>query len=93
LFMSTGSKKKYQKSDTLIILANGERFNAGDAIYYNETPVPGGHVELIDFVFPYDTFRKIISAKTVEAQIGETEFTFTEQQLEALRDFYSRIVP
>jgi hypothetical protein len=92
LFMAAGSTKKYAKWNMLIILANGERFNAGEASYYDDT-APGKDVELIAFVYPFDIFRRIVSAKKVEAQLGETEYTFTEQKLEALRDYFSRLVP
>jgi hypothetical protein len=91
-FLGVGDERKYKLFHSLIILADDERIRLGDAAYL-DLPIRTKYVETMIFAVPYDTFRKIINAKKVEAQLGDTEFTFTEQHLEALRDFYSRIVP
>lgn len=91
-FLAVGDDRKYKLFHSLIVLADGERIRLGEAAYL-DLSMRSKYVETMIFAVTYDTFRKIINAKKVEAQLGETEFTFTEQQLEALRDFNSRIVP
>jgi hypothetical protein len=44
-------------------------------------------------VIDYPTFLRIANGETVEMKIGETELTFDEQSLEALKDFASRTNP
>lgn len=44
-------------------------------------------------VIDYPTFLRIANGESVEMKIGETELTFDEQSLEALKDFASRTNP
>jgi hypothetical protein len=44
-------------------------------------------------VIDYPTFLRIANGESIEMKIGETELTFDEQSLEALKDFASRTNP
>lgn len=48
--------------------------------------------ETLEAAFPYEVFKKMVSAGSVEMKVGPTAFTLSEKNLLALRDLNSRIV-
>lgn len=82
----------YRSSNDLDFLLDGKRLGLKKTTYSVErsgTTI----VEDIGYIYLQSTLKKIIDAKKIEAKIGDTEFTFTNSQLEAIRDFYKRLVP
>lgn len=48
-------------------------------------------MEFLSKPISLNQFLKIINAKKIEGELFATQFEFTEEQLEALRDFASRM--
>ena len=48
--------------------------------------------ETLEATFPYEVFKKMVSAEFVEMKVGPTAFTLSDKNLFALRDLNSRIV-
>jgi hypothetical protein len=48
--------------------------------------------ETLEATFPYEVFKKMVWADTVEMKVGPTAFTLSDKNLLALRDLNSRIV-
>jgi hypothetical protein len=49
--------------------------------------------ETLTLAIPYASYIKIASSNDVEMRLGETEFSLTQEQIEALRDLGSRMMP
>lgn len=82
----------YRYSNDLDFLLDGNRLSLDNGKYSVERS--GNFInEGITYFYFQDTLKKIIEAKKVEAKIGDTEFTFTEKQLESIRDFYKKLIP
>lgn len=91
-FVSAGDESHYKLFHSLIFLADDERIRMGDGVFI-DLPLSYRVVESVTFGLPRDTLRKLASAKKIEFQLGPTEFTFSDSQLEAIRDFESRLNP
>ena len=87
----------YENSHGLIFLLDGERFtpvsNKYSAKVVSLSYLGSNIIEQSSFVLFPDDLKKILAAKKIEAQFGNTEFTFKENQLESIRDFYKRLTP
>jgi hypothetical protein len=92
MFMATNKDLKYALSHGLIFLADGERIKFED-VKYNRLTVRDRFIEVMILTIPFNTLKKILAAKAVEAQLGKTEFVLSDEYLEALRDFASRVSP
>ncbi len=46
--------------------------------------------EVLEASVPYDSFLKVINAKSVEAKLGSAKFKLTDNNLSAMREFASR---
>jgi hypothetical protein len=87
---SPTESQTYAISHGVIVLADGERFNLGDTTHkltYNE----GFFIEAMLLDVPFKTLVKISKAKSVEIQIGSTDFAASPQLLMAMREFASRL--
>lgn len=88
--VSPSEARTYAVSHGVIVLADGERIRLGDTTYrptYNE----GFYIEAMLLDVPYDTLVKIANAKSVEIQIGSTDFAATPKLLETMREFAGRL--
>lgn len=92
-FISNSKLKQYEFYNSLIILADDERIKLGNATSY----IPGKSdfepSEIMIYTLTSENLKKIVGAKKVEMQLGKTEFTLTEPQLEAIKEFYKQIIP
>jgi hypothetical protein len=91
-FLSVSKKKQYSNSHSWIVLADDERIRLGDGVYKGEEGAVRA-AEVIIYSISLANLKKIASAKKVETQIGNAEFTLTEPQLQSLKDFYKQIIP
>jgi hypothetical protein len=89
-FVSKSEDWKYLRSSTLYFLVDGKRLNIGEM--EREGSVGNGYVlEFLSVSIPTETFLKIISGSEIEGQLFTTEFKLSEEQLEAFKDFASRM--
>jgi hypothetical protein len=49
-------------------------------------------VETLEVTFPYGVFKRMVSAQSVEMQVGPSTIALREKNLLALRDLYNRIL-
>ena len=92
MFMATNKDLKYYLSHGLIFLVDGERIKFDD-VKYTKLTYQGYFIEVMILAVPFNTLKKIVAAKKVEAQLGSTEFALSDDYLEAMRDFVSRVSP
>ncbi len=92
-FTSSSENWKYLQYHRFlrVILDGSTRVDLGEA--QDHTDVGTGYVfEQMTFDVPVAQFLSIIAAQNVEGELGLTEFRLKPSQLEALRDFGSRMV-
>ena len=53
----------------------------------------GFYIEVMLIDIPFETLQKISRAKTVEAQVGGTEFVVSSTYLEAMREYAKKFAP
>lgn len=89
--ISASMKPEYTLNRSLIVIADGQRYNLGE-MYLKNSSVHGGYVlENLVIVIPNDTFLKIANAQKIEMQVGYKEFKMDENIYQTLRDLASRI--
>lgn len=85
-----GARRATWRDASLIFLADGERINLPNAKYLDgfldETRVENQ----LGCVIPILTFKKIVTAKNVEFQLGEFEHQLTELELSLFRDLLAK---
>ena len=92
---SFSDEKRFSERDTLdvIILADGQRFILGKMNLSKTENLKLIYQETLTLAIPYASYIKIASSNDVEMRLGETEFSLTQEQIEALRDLGSRMMP
>jgi hypothetical protein len=48
--------------------------------------------EILEMTLPYDVFKKMVAAASIEMQVGPSMFELREKNLAALRDLDSRVI-
>ena len=91
-FISTSADWQYLTCHNLALLLDGETRLAPKTEQMGDV-ITGGVVETIATRLPVSDFLKIVNAKQVEGKVCNTEFTLTSEQMEALRDVASRMLP
>ncbi|MDT5062238.1 MAG: hypothetical protein QOH63_2697 [Acidobacteriota bacterium] len=77
---------KYKDNHRISIYVDDVKFRSGDTREWFSAP---GKISSETYVTPrlsYDDFLKLIGAKKVEMEFGQTRFTLSQENLEALRD-------
>jgi hypothetical protein len=93
-FNSTSSEWKYLRERDLTIIADGKHAGPVTTLLLNTRIERGGSVsETVSVNIATDVFLFMVNAFYVEMQLGDAEFTLKPEQLEALRDFASRMQP
>lgn len=94
LFHSKSTDWKFLRSPSLIILADGNRFDLGKVVRADSKVLAPKQVyEMLAVEIPVNIFLKIVNSSKVECQLGVMEFELTEERLETLRDLASRLRP
>ena len=89
-FVSKSKDWEYLRNSILDFLVDGNRIRVGEM--KRDGTVGSGYVlEFLTIKIPVETFLEIINGTNVEGKLFTTEFKLTEQQLEAFRDFASRM--
>lgn len=89
-FVSNSKDWKYLRNSKIIFLVDGKRIDLGEM--KRDGRVGSGYVlEFLTKIISTDTFLEIINGSDVEGKLFTTEFKLTEEQLEAFRDFASRM--
>jgi hypothetical protein len=91
-FASSSEDWRYLTYRDLRLLLNGvERISLPTP--NNSNTVGRGYVlEQMSVTLPIAVFLKIVNSDTVEGSIGTTNFKFNKSQIEALRDYASRLI-
>lgn len=94
VFLSVARESKYQNSHGVILFTDKERLPmARAAEYSSRTGDDGSITEAVKVTLPYDELLRITNAKKVEVRLGSTDFEFTNNHLEALRELAELMVP
>lgn len=91
-FVSSTENWRYLQYRPIYLLLNGtERISLGEPD--NNTSVHSGSVlEQMHIELPIETYLKIVNSNSIEGSIGITKFKFKESQIEALRDFATKMI-
>lgn len=93
-FYSATKTWRFKTAPTLIALVDGESLDLGRATLTDQdihTDTYSVSVrEYLAAVIPFDTFLKIKNARTVEMQLGTTEFRLNEKVLVTFRELATR---
>ena|SRR5205085_1046224 len=87
-----GERFTFLKDQEVIVLADGERFQLGNADRDSDFYFSSVKESLLVSV-PKDTFEKIGKAKSVEIKVGPKVFKLKDEHLEAFRDLASLAEP
>ena len=90
--VSDSEFRKYEISRSVIFLADYERIKLGTATHAVDYR-NGFYIEVMLIDIPFETLQKISRAKTVEAQVGGTEFVVSSTYLEAMREYAKKFAP
>ncbi|HEX8473304.1 MAG TPA: hypothetical protein VF666_04685 [Pyrinomonadaceae bacterium] len=94
VFYSTSTHVKYRDAHDLVFMTDGRQFPfAGTSAQYRSERSGGQIVESTRVSVPYDVLLNLINSKKVAARVGATEFEFSHNHLEALRELASLITP
>jgi len=89
-FSSFSEDWEYLTSRKLTFLVDDKPLEIGSLDH--DGRVGSGYLfETLSQLIPLSQFLRIVNAKNVEGKLFTTEFKFTEEQLEALRDYASRM--
>lgn len=96
--VGVSSDSDYKNLHSLIFLVDGERIRLGEGTYSSEfvdVDVLNEHsiMEKVSYPISQSALKKIINAKTLEAQFGGTQFTFRPHQVIYLQVFDIKITP
>jgi hypothetical protein len=79
-------------SKSLKAIADGERFDLGEATLLKTEPQDGFTFLSLTTVIPSDVFQKFGKAKTLKMQLGGVlAFTFSDDQVKEIRDLALKI--
>lgn len=85
----------FMESTNLVFITDGVRLPLGSMNRISREELIKGMVQaegLMAFI-SYDEFMKIAKAKSVEARLGEVEFTLTAKQLKGFTEFAKKMTP
>ncbi len=77
----------------LTFIPDGEAMNLGLMETASQQTIMDLRWETLQIAVPYGSFVKIANAKTVEAKLGAAKFVLTENNLNFMRQFASRLKP
>ena len=87
-FHSFSEEWQYLRNSRLILMADEKRINLGE-LKRDGTVGEGYVIEHLSTMMPIEQFLGIINSKSVKGQLFTTEFKFTDDQLEAMREYAS----
>jgi hypothetical protein len=91
-FVSKAMHWRYLRNSTLTLVVDGERVPLADL--ERTGSVGTGYVlEFLGTSIPFAAFLEIVNASSVSGRLFTTDFRLEKQQLEALRDFATRLQP
>lgn len=95
VFYSTSTHLKYRDAHDLVFMTDGRQFPfAGASAHYRSERGNAGQIaESTRISVPYDVLLNLINSKKVAARVGTTQFEFSNNHLEALRELASLISP
>ena len=89
-FIANSDYWKYLRNHNITFLLDGVSLKLGQV--KRDSSVGSGNVtEHLLKIISLETFLKIINAKEVEVQLGSTEIKISHEELEAMRDYASRM--
>ena len=89
-FQSTTDDWEYLRSHELTFLIDDKPLEIG-TLKHKGSVGKGYVIEFLSKLIPLSHFLMIVNSKKVDGKLFTTEFRFTEEQLEALRDYASRM--
>jgi len=82
---------QYLKSHRLVFIIDGQRVNIGELEHDGDV----GHGFVTEYMYAdltTDLFYQMANAKSIEGQLFATEFKFSEENIQALKDF-AEVIP
>ncbi len=89
-FVARSDDWKYLRNAELVFFVDGRRIELGEM--KRSFSIGIGYVlESLSLTIPLNTFLEIFNGKAIEVKLFTTTFKLTEEQLEAFRDYASRM--
>jgi hypothetical protein len=90
---ASSKQRRYQTEPQLVVVADGEVVRTRQMKNYGARADGNRVIEPLLTMMPYDILVKMANAKKLTLKIGSREYQMTANNLEALRDFVSRMIP
>lgn len=91
--VNTEKISRVHSASTLIFLANNQRIKLENAFHSLIPSKEQTTVVFGAFSITQTNFAKLANSKTLEAQFDDVEFTFSENQLQLLKQFHDKLIP
>lgn len=91
--ISVSDTWEYLDCHSTIFLVDGATRFTPETQHDGEVGSSGFVVETVHGLWTLEEFLQVVNAQTVEGQLCNTEFSFSSEQMEALRDVASRMLP
>ena len=90
-FMVSSKSSRYSSNSELLVLLDYKKLNFINPGYRQSFSGDGEVNEYMFFHLPIQSFIDIANSNSVECKLGDIEFKFKTSQIEALKDFASRM--
>jgi len=84
-FKTTNESPIFGVSASFIVIADGKRYRLGNALQSLQRATAAEIYEINTVSIPFEALSEIANATNVEAQLGNIDFTFSNDNLNALR--------
>jgi hypothetical protein len=85
--------KIHTVAPSLIFLADNKRIRLENKVFVSDKEGHPSKLEVGIYSLPLENLKQFASAKVLEGQLGEKEFTLNQKQLLLLKDLWSKIAP
>jgi hypothetical protein len=90
---SSSKDWKFLRNREVLVIADGERIDLGDAVRISSDVNRGSVSEVLGVGMPIQAFLKIANSSSLQMRVGTHELKFAADHYEAIKDFASRMHP
>lgn len=90
---ASSNRRRYQVEPIFVMIADGEVVRTRELKNYGSRKVSDRIVEPLMTIVPYDVLLKMTTSKKISFTINNSDYQLTDNNLEAIRDFATRLVP